>query len=428
MRSINLNINDPDLAGIGKFGISGSNNEGQAADFYFSATLNGNVIYAETVFASAIADTDPYSDYSTFDLATDASNGNFMSGEYVVNIIAKQAGGSTVLNTYTETFNFAPYNATSRVQSLNLTNSIDCVQGFFTIIDSTTYPTTGITQTRAWTITPPTIMGSTGAIINGTSDFVKIFFTHTNVVYQVAFETSLSYEIASGGDIDITETHELSSNFNYTVDCDNNLGEISQCVYNELNRLKGESCRLGGFDKLNSSDRAKWECLIHELTGWHIADATLDADSKATYYQNIVNLLGCECETDDEVKPFILPDGSSQVQTAWEEVVTVFLNSFLNGPKPLRWRVTKDNELRIFGEIQIPSGLSAGVPVVVTTGFVSASLLTDMIELESPCHSVAGMTLGSLRLDKASTDLEFTPNANYSAIEFMYVNLLLPLD
>lgn len=426
MRSVRFNINNPDYAGIGKFGIEGTNDEGVAADFYFSATLDGIPVVAETKFADNVADTAAYSDYG-FALAVDASTLAIMTGVYNVKIIAKTVGASTVLNTYSQSFGFNPYGST-RVQSLNLTDSIDCINGEFTFTDATAYRTASDTVVlRAWTVVEPTVMGSPGSTITGTASYVKVAFSYVNVTYQVRLVSSITYTNASGGDITITETHQYSVEQNYFVDCDNNLCEIKQCLYDTLSSLNTQACRLGGFDKLDGNNRAKWFSLQQYLAGWHVANECQDATSRQAYYLKLKELLDCECKEDVSVRPFVPPDGTIQVQTAWATVATVFLNSFVNGPTPLRWRVDRDNRVHIVGYITIPNALSVGVSVDVTTGFIPASLLSGMTAINSPVFDTGGNPIGALRLETDS-DLAFIPGSGYSGVIFGYVNMLIPLD
>lgn len=429
-RSVRFNINNPDIAGIGKFGIQGTNDEGVAADFYFAATLAGNTVIAETLVAGNVSNGANYSNYN-LDLAVDSSTGLLMTGVYALTITAKVVGGSTVLNTYNQSFGFNPYGAT-RIQELLITDTIDCVNGEFTLFDSTPYRTSSDTLvTRAWTITPPSVSGSSvGSIVTGANSYVKIAFPYVNVTYQAYLESTINYTnatIATGAEIDIYESHKYTLDYNYFVDCDNNLCEIKQCLYDTLASLNTAACRLGGFDKLNANDRAKWYSLQQYLAGWQVANECMDATNRQAYFLKLKDLLDCGCDENVQVKKFTLPDGSEQVQTAWATVATTFDNSFVNGPIPLRWRIDRDNRLNIVGEIQMPAGLAIGTPVQITTGFISTSLVASIPNHKIAAVSAAGLPLGAVKMN-SNSDFDFIPNSNYVGSEFIHINYLYPLD
>lgn len=426
-RSVRFNINSPNFSGIGKFGIQGTNDEGVAADFYFSATLGGNTVIAETLFGSNVADGAAYSNYS-FALAVDASTGLLMTGVYTVNIIAKQVGGATVLNTYTETFGFNPYGST-RVQGLTITDSIDCINGQFTLTDATAYRTASdTTVTRSWTVTGPAVMGVGQPGVTGSDSYVTVAFAYVNVTYQAYLVSDISYVNASGGDITLTEVHQYTLDQNYFVDCDNNLCEIKQCLYDTLASLNAAACRLGGFDKLDGNDRAKWFKLQQYLAGWQVANECQDATSRQAYYLLLKELLDCGCAEDTAVKPFSLPDGSSPVHTVWALVGTAFQNSFVNGVPALRWRVDRDDNLQIVGKIQAPGGLVVATPYIITTGFITADISTILAMIYPADKADGSAPLGTLRVN-TSGDLIFTPGVGYSGgAEFFYVDIITPLN
>lgn len=422
-RLVRFNISDPDLPGIGKFGVEGVNDEGVAADFYLSVLIGATTVVPETKVGDNIADTAPYTDYN-ISVPVDASTGKYMTGSYTVNIIAKTAGTSTVLNTYTVAFSFNPY---SRVSELSLTNSIDCNEGFFVLTDVTAYDSTAAI-TKSWVVTEPTVAGVPGSQITGSDDFVKIYFSYVNVVYQYLFESSIVYTIASGGDIDIYETHELSVDSSYKIDCDVNLAEIKQCVYDTLASLEAESCRVGGIDKLSGSKKEKWFKLNQYLDGWQFAKLINDADARKAYFLKIKDLLDCGCVEDDTVRAFILPDGSQQVQTSWQTVTTTFLNGFVNNTNPLKWRIDRDNRLHIVGKIQVPAALAANSNVLITTGFIPTAKLAN-ISYENRHQMVdpAGDPQGLIYIN-SSSDLYMRVNGTDSTITFVYINMLIPLD
>lgn len=426
-QAVRFNVSNPDLAGLGKFGIEGTNATGFTAYFRMQVLIGATEVVAETTIATGIANAASYTNY-LIAIPTDPSTGLLMSGVYTINIKAYKTSDNSLITTYTETFGFGPYAAT-RTPSLVLTRAINSIEGFFTVTDETLYrEASDTTVQKYWTITPPTVMGVPGSATTGTSDFVKVFFNYINVSYQIYFKANISYEV-SDSVITITETHQLSSDSAFFIDTQNNLCEVKQCLYETLASLDALSCQLGGFNKLSAADQQKWYALQQYLLGWQVADSCGDSDNRQAFFLKIKSLLKCECEETTEVAPFILPDGSEQVQTAWVEVTTSFINSFVNvGALPLRWRIDRDDRLHITGRIQVPNGLTAGTAYVMTTGWIPTGRIADVMSLiKYEVFDVQGDPIGAIRVD-TNSDLTFTPNAQYTGVEFVNVNVLIPLD
>lgn len=426
VHNLNFNVSNPDLSGMGKLGFSGTNEDGDTCTYKVRVLIQSVEVIPETVIATGIA---PYgTPYSNYDIPipTDASTGRYMSGVYTVEIKAYKTADDTLLNTYTTTFGFAPY-ADTRTDALSLVKATNGTEGYFTITDETLYrDADDTTVQKYWTVTEPTVMAVPGGTITGTDDFIKVYFNYVNVTYQILFKVNISYAI-SDGVITVTESHQLTSNFTYFIDVQNNLCEVKQCLYDTLASLEAQSCQLGGFDKLSASDRQKWFALQQYLAGWQVADDCNDVDSRQAYFLRIKALLKCECEENTDVAPFILPDGSQQVQTAWAEIVTSYLSSFVKASPSLRWRVDKDNRLELVGKLQVPNGLSIGTSYNVTTGWVPTSRLTNVLAQRNPCFGSDGAVIGMLSLESDS-DLVFTPGADYTGVEFVYVHCFWPLD
>ena len=426
-QSLNFNVSNPDLPGMGKIGVSGTNTTGFTAYFRIQVLIGATEVVPLTTIATGIANNASYSNYDVA-IPTDASTGRYMSGVYTVNIKAYKTADNTLLDTYTETFGFGPY-ADTRTGTLSLAKATNGTEGYFTITDETLYrDASDTTVQKSWTVTEPTVMAVPGGTITGTDDFIKVYFNYVNVPYQIEFKVNISYAI-SDDVITVTESHQLSSNFTYFIDTQNNLCEVKQCLYDTLASLEAQSCQLGGFDKLSASDRQKWFALQQYLAGWQVADDCNDVDSRQAYFLKIKALLKCECAENTDVAPFILPDGSQQVQTAWVEITTSFLNSFVNyGALPLRWRVDRDNRLHITGRMQVPNGLTAGVASIVTTGWIAPARVADVMPIiKCEVFDVTGDPIGAIRVD-TNTDLTFTPNSQYTGVEFVNVNVLIPLD
>lgn len=426
-QSVRFNVSNPDLPGVGKFGVEGTNTTGFTAYFRMQVLIQSTEVVPLTTIATGIANAASYTNYDIA-IPTDASTGLLMSGVYTIVIKAYKTADSTLLATYTETFGFGPY-VDTRTSALSLTKSINGTEGYFTVTDETVYrEASDTTVQKYWTVTEPTVMGVPGGTIEGTSDFVKVYFSYVNVTYQIYFKADISYAV-SDNEITITETHQLSSDFSYFIDAQNNLCEVKQCVYDTLASLEAQSCQLGGFNKLGASDQQKWYALQQYLAGWQVADACGDTDSRQAYYLKIKALLKCECEESTDVAPFILPDGSEQVQTSWVEITTSFINSFVNvGSLPLRWRIDKDNRLHITGRIQVPNSLVAGTAYVMTTGWIPTDRVANVMGIiKYAVFDVTGDPIGAIRVD-TNTDLTFTPNSSYTGVEFVNVNVLIPLD
>ena len=424
-QSLNFNVSNPDLPGMGKIGVSGTNTTGFTAYFRIQVLIGATEVVPLTTIATGIANNASYSNYDVA-IPTDASTGRYMSGVYTVNIKAYKTADNTLLDTYTETFGFGPY-ADTRTGTLSLAKATNGTEGYFTITDETLYrDASDTTVQKSWTVTEPTVMAVPGGTITGTDDFIKVYFNYVNVPYQIEFKVNISYAI-SDDVITVTESHQLSSNFTYFIDTQNNLCEVKQCLYDTLASLEAQSCQLGGFDKLSASDRQKWFALQQYLAGWQVADDCNDVDSRQAYFLKIKALLKCECAENTDVAPFILPDGSQQVQTAWAEIVTSYLNSFVKASPSLRWRVDRDNRLELVGKFQVPNGLSIGTSYNVTTGWVPTSRLTNVLAQRNPCFGSDGAVIGMLSLESDS-DLVFTPGADYTGVEFVYTHCFWPLD
>ena len=424
-QALNFNVSNPDLPGLGKLGLSGTNTTGFTAYFKVRVLIQSTEVVPATTIATGITNGSPYSNYA-IPIPTDASTERYMSGVYTVEIKAYKTAGDTLLNTYTETFGFGPY-ADTRTSELSLAKSTNGTEGYFTITDETTYrDANDTTVQKYWTVTEPTVMAVPGGTITGTDNFIKVYFNYVNVAYQIYLKVNISYNV-SDDVITVTESHQLTSNFTYFIDVQNNLCEVKQCLYDTLASLEAQSCQLGGFDKLSASDRQKWFALQQYLAGWQVADGCNDVDSRQAYFLKIKALLKCECEENTDVAPFILPDGSQQVQTNWVEVTTSFLNSFVNyGLLPLRWRIDRDNRLHLTGRIQVPNGLVG--QTTITTGWIPSDRVASVMPIiKYEVFDVNGDPIGAIRVD-TDTDLTFTPNSAYTGVEFVNINVLIPLD
>lgn len=426
--AIRLNISNPNLPGLLKFGLECTNEEGVAADFYLAVTVNGTSVVAETKVADNVANSAAWTNY-LIALPLDSSTGLVLSGSYGFTIKAKQVGTSTVISTYTETCGVLPYSGFVTT-ALSLTESIDCVNGSFTVTDETPFTESSILPgvTRYWTITEPSVLGSGTSQITGSNSFVKVFFNWVNVSYSIYLRVDFSYDIASGGDITVTQAHQLTKDYAYFVDCDNNLCEIKQCLYDTLASLSTAACRLGGFDKMNASDRAKWFDLQHYLAGWQVANECMDAVSRQAYYLKLKSLLNCECDEDTDVRAFILPDGSEQVQTAWSQVPVLSAPGFTHTATPLRWRIDKDNNLQIIGRMLIPNGLTPSDFFTIVTGvFPSARIANILSTQKHPLYGASG-NVPLMMTFSTNTDIVVHVTNEYIGTESVYVNIITPLD
>ena len=424
-QSVRFNVSNPDLPGVGKFGVEGTNTTGVNAYFRMQVLIQSTEVVPLTTIATGIANAASYTNYNIA-IPTDASTGLLMSGVYTIIIKAYATSGDALLATYTETFGFGPY-ADTRTDKLALKRYTNGAEGYFTVTDETVYrEASDTTVQKTWTVTEPTVMGVPGGTITGSSDFIKVFFSYVNVSYQVYFKSSISYEL-SDNEITITEAHQLSSDSSYFIDVQNNLCEVKQCLYDTLAGLEAQSCKLGGFNKLSAADQQKWFALQQYHLGWQIADSCNDFDSRQAYYLKIKALLKCECEENTGVAPFILPDGSEQVQTSWVEITTAFINDFVNvATLPLRWRIDRDNRLHLTGRIQVPNGLVGST--IVTTGWIPTSKVANVMPIiKYEVFDVAGDPIGAIRVD-TNSDLTFTPNNQYTGVEFVNINVLIPLD
>lgn len=427
MNAIRLNISNPDLPGLLKFGLECTNAEGVAADFYLSVTVNGTSVVAETKVADNVANGAAWTNY-LIALPLDSSTGLVMSGSYVTTIKAKVVGGSTVLHTYSETFGVLPYSGFVTTE-LSFNESIDCLNGSFTITDETPFTESGILPgvTRYWTVTEPSVLGSGVSQTTGSNTFVKVFFNWVNVSYSIYYRADFSYTIADTV-ITVTQSHQLTRDWAYFVDCDNNLCEIKQCLYDTFASLSTAACRLGGFDEMNANDRAKWFNIQHYLAGWQVANECQDAVSRQAYYLKLKALLNCECAEDTDVRAFVLPDGSEQVQTSWVQLPVLSAPGFTHTSTPLRWRIDKDNNLNLVGRMLIPNGLTPTDFFAITTGVVPTSRLANVLSSQKYPLYGAGGSVPLMMTFSTNSDIVVHVTNEYIGTESVYVNITTPLD
>lgn len=426
-QTVGLNVSNPELPGLGKFGIVGTNTNLFQANFTFEVIVDSVIVVAETNIATGVNPAAAYSHY-LISIPVEASTGKLLPGVYTINIRAYKTSDSSLLAIYTETFGFNPYGST-RTSSLKIKKETNGTEGFFTLTDESVYRTASdTTVTRSWSVAGPTVAGVPSPTTTGSSTFIKRYFEYVNVTYQVLFKANISYVIANAN-ITVAEAHQLKSDFSYFIDTQNNLCEVKQCLYDTLAGFDASACRLGGFNKLSAADQQKWLALQQYHLGWQVANDCGDTDNRQAFFLKIKKLLKCECPESTDVTAFVLPDGSEQVQTAWEIITTVFIPSFVNfSGLPLRWRIDRDNRLHLIGRIQVPNGLVVSTEYVVTTGWIPTAKVASILPfIKYEVFDVAGKPIGALRVD-ANSDLLFTPNNQYVGVEFVNINVLIPLD
>ena len=65
---------------------------------------------------------------------------------------------------------------------------------------------------------------------------------------------------------------------------------------------------------------------------------------------------------------------------------------------------------------------------IVTTGWIAPARVADVMPIiKCEVFDVTGDPIGAIRVD-TNTDLTFTPNSQYTGVEFVNVNVLIPLD
>lgn len=422
---IDFNIDNPDLAWApGKMKISGTNPQGVNVDVYTRFVYATGDVIPETLIASNVAPAAAFSN-TGLDVPVDGDD-VVLSGVFTYYIILKSAGGSTVLQTISVTSGGPNPTGPNKATELSILKSLNTLEGSFTLTDQTAVSTaSGVTATRDWTVTGPTVLAVPGGTFTSTTDSIKVFFNYTNVTYSVLYKLDIEYEFYTG-DIDLFEYYQLSSDFEYPVKI-LSLCSTKTCLNTEINKFKATACRVGGFDKMSGADRARMLRLMLLLNQWELAeDCNDDASKQLVYDELVANFACCTTEDSDEIVRFTLPDGSNPVEVPWTAVVTAFTAGFLNGVPALRWRVTKDNELRILGRIQIPAGLVASSVNIVTSGFVTVSLASMPGSLLSAAIDVNGNTKGVFRL-QTNGDLIFVPNAT-TTLEFIQVDISFPLS
>ncbi len=423
MMEILFNISNTDNADVpvGKMKISGTNSTGFACNVFVRFVYSTGDVIPLTQIATNIANA---ATFENVDLSIPVdSDGNILSGVFDYYIIFKKVSDGTTVQTVAITSG-GPKSYAAFPTEIATSESINLLDASFTLEDNTVVSSaSGVANSRLWTITKPTILTTPGAVVTSTASSVKTHFTHLNAAFNVLLvvDTVITRE----GDIDMVEEYELTTQFDFTPR-DPSLCPLKDCINSEIERFKTALCRAGGIDKMLAQDRNRMQSLLLLVEQHQLAIACLDYGLAQAIYDEIKAKFTCSQSTESSaITAYILPNGSTPTQTAWETISPI-LNSFAQGSPALRWRVSGDNELRIIGKVQCPAGLTDLSSTIVASGFINVSIANMMTGMKFPAIDVNGNNKGYFSVD-TSGDLLYSPITT-SLLEFLYVNITLPLD
>ena len=414
------NSDNPDVS-AGKMKISGTNSTGFTCNVYARFVYSTGDVIPETLIASSVANGADFENVS-LSIPTD-SEGDILNGVFDFYIILKKASDSTTVQTETVTAG-GPTSYPAYPTSIVTSESINLLDASFTLEDNTvTSNASGVANSRLWTITKPTILTTPGAVVTSSDASVKTHFTHLNAAFNILLVVDTV--ITRSGDIDLVEEYELTSQFDFTPK-NPSLCPLSDCINSEIERFKDALCKAGGIDKMLASDRNRMQNLLLLIEQHQLAMTCLDYDRAQEIFDEIkAKFSCCQSTSSTQVSAYVLPDGSTPTQTAWA-TITPILNSFVQGTPALRWRVSGDNELRIIGKVQCPASLAGGSVTNVASGFINVSIDNMMTGMKFPAIDATGATKGFFQVE-SDGDLSYSPIA-VSVLEFLYVNITLPLD
>jgi len=385
-----------------------------AADVYIRFVYSNEDIIPETLIQSNVATGSPFSYVAPF---PKDSSGNPLAGGigYIFHIIFKATGTSTVLSDV-QLAAGGPTSYQAGPSSIVTDISVNLINGSFTVTDKTVLPvTSAAAYTRLWTITAP----PNGPIPGATTTSSDVSFTKSFTQFNAPFSINCKIDtvITRTGTITLIEEYEIQKSFVFTPKS-MSLVPFKTCLKAEFARFKKLLCV--GFDRMPMAERTKLIRLLTLLVERDTAVEMLDYDWALSILPEIKAIQCCSSADDSVVSNFSLPDGSDPVATAWANVGS-YVNGFTAGSPALKYRVTLDNELRVFGKLAIPNGLSDGSDTLISTTVLPSSSFPNKVPLIDANGAPAGYIYESAGL------IYYSPIGTSVAGQ-LHVNFSVPLD
>lgn len=314
--------------------MNNTDSPGDPFDFYIGITApSGEEIKAfPTVTPDAQLDGGE-SDSFNIDIPLD-SEGNYLSGTYVITVRRDGSTDTTVEKEYV----YTPHNAPDHLSgSTTLTTAFSCLTGIIQAIDDTDYTTLGLTlDDREIQITPPSI-DPQADVISATAAATMVV-AYTNVAYQVQLSTSLTWDEEDLGDsVDAFSTGTILDYKSIDVTCETDgICESLDCLGNELTKAYNEACAAGGYSRLAGTTKDKIEWAMLNLAMAKFQYDCGNVTSSQTFLARAKEGINCGCgcsgaTSDSTPQPFTPPAGNTTATISlqyWEETQDTTYSAF----------------------------------------------------------------------------------------------------
>ena len=278
-------------------------------------------------------------------------DGNFVQGNYVVNVIVEEGEGDE--ENLSETFCLK----TNQDKTLTITTLVDCFAKVVVVTDATVYPD-GSTQTRSIRVVHPVIVSEDDEADSTTTTDELIVsleresgISYENVQYT-ATVTSINTVAEVVGDMTFQIRYNMTSfQEDIKVMCNLDACGIISCVDTKMQEIKDRACKRGGMSNLSQTDKDTLMLLSNNLMMYNYFITCKDYDRINFYYNELKSLTG-DCDCSPENVPKAIPDsniiyltgpqgpaGEEYTFTEWIEVDD-FTSDFQAGTSPLRYRVS----------------------------------------------------------------------------------------
>lgn len=272
--------------------------------------------------------------------------GGDVSGDYLIEMKVEVTANTADNVTLSGEFEYCPENKTA----LSLIGN--CQGPSIQLKDKTDYG--GYARlTRVLTLVHPEVNGvQPDNSVTGASLIVAVP-THSNVSYVGNITTTVQKtEVVSALESqpdEFTFYHNMTwtGSVTLTFQCATSFKELAKCYTDKLKALASKACRIGGYRALSKDEFDLMTEMQSEYMLYQIAKDCYDYDGMNTHYNNLKNLLNCNCcgaGSATPLDPTELAVTPSILDVAWSEVPSDSLrNSWLKaavfGEAYLKWKV-----------------------------------------------------------------------------------------
>jgi hypothetical protein len=243
------------------------------------------------------------------------SNGNYLSGDYLIELWSKTPGAAagTEVKILTATYNFCPHNVPSNTANnrLSFSETLSCVTGNLTVTDLSLYsqaPDFFVQTFRDLRISPPLIDGR--AAVFTSSNTLTLTVQWTNVIYGISEKVSYEYNVVTSYANNTFKSLAGVINFiEYAVNCDSSICATVECLGTYFTDLEARACANGGWSRLTAAEQGNFAYVSAMV---NLANMSLTCGNVTNYelYLNkakaILNDCNCGCaECSDDPKPFV---------------------------------------------------------------------------------------------------------------------------